>query len=158
MLSLRAESIDGGVTACHVSGTASLTPSISRGKKEWRLTPSKAAFREATAFEPAVGAAGAEIVSPELFFQQLVAVNNPHATFDVPFGRKSFPSFAHDLKRRPVLLRFGRVAWGTSLSGNGQSTSETAQGFARLVAANADCRPRGPTLEFGRKDPKCDAL
>jgi hypothetical protein len=49
------------------------------------LTPSKAAFLETALLEPLAGTAGAEIVAPELLFQQLVAVNDPHSTLDLRF-------------------------------------------------------------------------
>lgn len=49
--------------------------------KNWsRFTPSKAAFRETALFEVLAGTAGAEIVSGELFLQQLIAVDNPFST------------------------------------------------------------------------------
>ncbi len=85
---------------------------VTLGKKWFRLAPSKAACRQATFLEKSARAAGAKIVAAQLFFEELFAVNDPHASFDVHFGRIASPPFAHRLKRTPVLGSLG-TAWDT---------------------------------------------
>jgi hypothetical protein len=64
------------------------------------LTPSKAAFQQAALLEPLAGTAGTGIVSAELFFEQLIAVDEPLAAFDLRFRRKTTPPFAHGLEKK----------------------------------------------------------
>jgi len=74
------------------------TAAVIRGKKWWRLTPSKAARGEATAFEQPPRAAGAEVVAAELLFEQLVAMHDPHAAFYGRLGGIAATALAHRLK------------------------------------------------------------
>src|SRR3954453_699768 len=60
------------------------------GKKWFRLAPSKAARGQTAVFKKSAGTTRAEIVPPQLLFQQLVAVDDPHPSFDVRFGREAF--------------------------------------------------------------------
>jgi len=49
--------------------------------------------------EALAGTAGAEIIPPELFLQQFLAVNNPLATLDVFFRGISSTTLAHRLEK-----------------------------------------------------------
>lgn len=73
---------------------------IIRGKKWFPFVPPKAAFRQAAGLEAAAGAAGAQIIAPELFFEKLVAVDDPHAPFHVRFRRKAAATLAHRLEKK----------------------------------------------------------
>jgi hypothetical protein len=86
---------------------------LTRGKKWFRFTPSKAAGCQTTLLEELAGSTRTQIVSAQLLFEQLVAVNHPHAPFDLPFRRESMPPFAHGFERTPVLRGHG-IAWHTS--------------------------------------------
>jgi hypothetical protein len=66
------------------------------------LAPSKQALPEATILESLIGAARAEIVSSELFFQHLIAVDDANASLDLRFRGESLASFAHRLEKMAV--------------------------------------------------------
>ena len=85
------------------------------GKKWLRLAPSKAARRQAAFLEESAGPAWTEIISAQFLFQELVAVDDPHASSDVRFRRISSTPFAHRLERIPVRRSRG-PAWDTSNS------------------------------------------
>ena len=63
------------------------------------MTPSKAAFLKTTLLKAFVGTAGAKIIPPKLFFQHLIAVDNPHSTLYLRFGWESTTAFAHRLEK-----------------------------------------------------------
>jgi hypothetical protein len=63
------------------------------------LEPSKAARFETTSLESLSAAAGAEIVSSELFFELLVAVNDADASFHFGFRWETSASFTHRLEK-----------------------------------------------------------
>lgn len=75
---------------------------VTRGRKEFRFTPSKPAPFETAFLEAFAGPTGAEIVATELFFEPFVAVNDPHAPFDLCFRRIAAPTFAHRFERTAV--------------------------------------------------------
>jgi hypothetical protein len=85
------------------------------GKKSCRFTPSKAARCQAAFLESFARAARAQIVASQLFFEQLVAVDDPDSPFDMRFRRESVATFTHGLKRTPVLGTHSS-AWYTSVS------------------------------------------
>jgi len=68
------------------------------------LTPSKAALLETTLLKASAGAAGAQVVSTEFFFQQLIAVHDSHPAFHLSLGGKSTTTLAHRLKKMAVRL------------------------------------------------------
>jgi hypothetical protein len=45
------------------------------------------------------GAARAQVISPEFFFEQLIAVNESDASFDVRFGRETSAALAHRFEK-----------------------------------------------------------
>jgi hypothetical protein len=61
------------------------------------LDPSKAARFETTSLESLSAAAWAEIVSSELFFELLVAVNDTDAAFDFGLRWETSAPFTHRL-------------------------------------------------------------
>ena len=63
------------------------------------MTPSKAAFLETALLKAFARTAGAEIISSQLFFQQLVAVDDPQSTLDLRFGRESPTPLTHRLEK-----------------------------------------------------------
>jgi hypothetical protein len=64
-------------------------------------------------FEELAASAWTEIVAAELFFQQLVAVDDAIAGLNLRFGRIAAASFAHGLERS-VRRYWVFVPWGTS--------------------------------------------
>ena len=68
------------------------------------MTPSKAALLETTLFEASARAAGAQVVSTELFFQQLIAVHDSHPALHLSLGGESTTTLAHRLKKMAVRL------------------------------------------------------
>lgn len=57
---------------------------------------------ETTLLETCTGTARAKIISPQLLFQQLVAVNYPLATLDFCFRRIAPTTLAHRLEKMVV--------------------------------------------------------
>jgi hypothetical protein len=64
-----------------------------------RLAPSKRAFLQAAFLEALAATAGAQIIAPELLFEQLVVVYDADAAFYFLFGRESFSSLAHPFEK-----------------------------------------------------------
>lgn len=95
---------------------------VSRGKKWWRLTPSKVARREATAFEQAPRTAGAEVVAAELLVEEFVPMHDPHAAFHGGLRGVAATPLAHRLKTmlrlrgRRFVVRIGFLPRCTSSS------------------------------------------
>ena len=67
-------------------------------------------------------AAGAEVVAAEFLDEQLVAVNDPHAPFDVGLGREAAAALAHWFEKKACssksscsLCRMGHLllVWGS---------------------------------------------
>ncbi len=63
---------------------------------------------EAASFERSSTATRARIVSPELFLEQLVTVDDADATFDVGFRGETTPTLTHWFESRN-LRNFGRA-------------------------------------------------
>jgi len=63
------------------------------------LAPSKASGFAAALLEALSRTARAEIIPAELLTQFLGAMNDPHATLDLRFGREALPTFAHRLEK-----------------------------------------------------------
>jgi hypothetical protein len=63
------------------------------------LAPSKGAAFEATLLEAFARAARAKVVAAELFIEQLVAVDDADAPFDLPLGGESPAPFVHRLEK-----------------------------------------------------------
>ena len=78
---------------------------FTRGRKEFRFTPSKPAPFEAAFFEAFSGSAWTEIVTAKFLFEQFVAVDDAHAPFDLRFRWITPPPLAHSFERRPVRRR-----------------------------------------------------
>ena len=57
------------------------------------------------ALKSACRAAGAWIVTSELLLQQLIAMNDADAAFDLRLGRVSLPAFAHRLEKNDCSLK-----------------------------------------------------
>lgn len=63
---------------------------------------------EAASFERLSTATGARIVSPELFLEQLVTMNDADAAFDIGFRGEAASTFTHGLESRN-LRKYGRA-------------------------------------------------
>ena len=83
------------------------------------------AFLETALLEPLAGTARAEVVAPELLFQQLVAVDYPDTALHLRFGGVSLTSLAHRLEKMAVRrwVPDSYVAWRTSSDENGCSST-----------------------------------
>jgi len=93
------------------------------------LEPSKAARLEATSFEALSTAAWAGMVSSELFFELLVAVNDSHSTLDLRFRWEAASSFTHRLESNG--LRCARVRIALVRSGVSDQRSLLTSALAR---------------------------
>jgi len=71
------------------------------------------------------GTTGTQIVPAQFFFQQLLSMNNPDASFDVCFGRIAPTSLTHRFEKRAVLRNDpdDSVAWDTSCSSSSFSNT-----------------------------------
>jgi hypothetical protein len=67
---------------------------------------------EAASFECSSTATGARIVSPELFLEQLVTVDDADAAFDAGFRREAASAFTHWLESMN-LRKCGRAWYGS---------------------------------------------
>jgi hypothetical protein len=54
---------------------------------------------QAAVLESLAGIAGAQVISPELFFQKFVAVDDAYSLLNMRFGREALPAFAHRLEK-----------------------------------------------------------
>src|SRR5205085_3158153 len=86
---------------------------VSRGKKWFRLTPSKATRAQATFLEAVAAAARTQISATEFLFQNLVAMNDANSPFDDGFRREALSPFAHGLEKT-IDRRSSVVAFCTS--------------------------------------------
>jgi hypothetical protein len=98
------------------------------------LTPSKTASDETAFLQTLARSARTEVVAAELFFQQLVAVDDLQAAFDVRFRGESAAALTQRLEKTADRRRKDSWPWRTSC-GSGMNTPPvwTARGACRFA-------------------------